>query len=315
MMDLIERAAEKLKQASGESLVERAVEKIGDAAPKPDDTAAGVASESGKTGEVGAKTAAPTVTPIEPAREARSSRQISIDLDDLSKRGFIVLGGPQTRIAEEFRIIKRQLLLKAFGGLSQGDRSNIIMVTSAQPGEGKTFSSINLAMSIASERDLTVLLIDADVARPQLLKTLGVEAGTGLVDAIVDNDVTMADCLLRTNVENLTLLPAGKPHPLATELLASERMGQIIDEIAKRYSDRVVIFDSPPVLASSATSVLALHVGQVLFVVETDRTKETQVTESLSLINGCKDIKLMLNKAGFDMGKDRFGAYYGYDHA
>ena len=144
--------------------------------------------------------------------------------------------------------------------------------------------------------------------------TLGVEAGKGLVDAIVDNDVTMADCLLRTNVENLTLLPAGKPHPLATELLASERMGQIIDEIAKRYSDRVVIFDSPPVLASSATSVLALHVGQVLFVVETDRTKETQVTESLSLINGCKDIKLMLNKAGFDMGKDRFGAYYGYDH-
>ncbi|WP_222873645.1 hypothetical protein [Hankyongella ginsenosidimutans] len=151
---------------------------------------------------------------------------------------------PATQTAEEFRIVKRQLLLNAFArGENAIKNGNLILVCSAQPNEGKTFCAINLALSIASERDLTVLLVDADFAKPEILSTLGLEGGKGLVDVIVDPSLDLADCLIRTNIENLAVLPAGRQHHLTTELLASERMGAMIEEIAQRYRDRVVIFD------------------------------------------------------------------------
>ncbi len=216
-------------------------------------------------------------------------------------------------MAEEFRIVKRQLLRKALP--SSPDlipNGNLLMVTSTQPGEGKTFCSINLALSIASERDLTVMLVDADVARPQLLSALDIEADKGLIDVLVDDRLDVADCLLRTNIDNLTVLPAGRPHPGATELLSSEKMTALLKEMARRYHDRIVIFDSSPVLASSAPGVLAARMGQIMFVVEADRTRETQVMEALSLISDCRNISLLLNKSRFMGGKVRFGSYYEY---
>lgn len=288
-MDLIERAASKLR--SGQS-----PEKVSE---EPD---------------LVARSAEASDLKVVPPSGSKSRRE-QIDFAHLSELGFITPDQEPTRIAEEFRIIKRQLLLKAFG---TGDKAipngNLIMVTSAQPREGKTFCSINLAMSIASERDLTVLLVDADVARPSILKTLGLPEGKGLVDYIMDENVQLSDCLIRTNIENLSILPAGRAHPLATELLASERMGDIVQEIAQRYPDRVIIFDSSPVLANSAPGVLALHVGQVLLVAEADRTRETQMQESLTLLNGCKNISLLLNKSPFSGGKEKFGSYYGYGY-
>ena len=240
-------------------------------------------------------------------------RMVSIDLDYLRRGGFIVPDDAPTRVAEEFRIVKRQLLRRAITAQSAGsDNGNMILVTSTQPGEGKTFCSINLALSIASERDLTVLLVDADVARPQLLSALGIEADQGLIDAIVDDRVDIADCILPTNIENFSVLPAGRPHPSATELLASDKMGALIEDLCRRYDDRIVIFDSSPVLASSAPSVLALHVGQIMFVIEAERTRETQVMEALTLVSECPDISLLLNKSRFMGGKVRFGSYYEY---
>ncbi len=243
----------------------------------------------------------------------RTSRRGEIDLPELRDLGYVVPDSPATATAEEFRIVKRQLLVNA---MARGDKAihngNLILVCSSQPNEGKTFCATNLALSIASERDVTVLLVDADFAKPEILSTLGLEGGKGLIDVIADPTLDLADCLIRTNIENLSVLPAGRQHNLTTELLASERMGAMVEEIGKRYSDRIIIFDSPPALASSAASVLAMHVGQVLFVVEAESTRETELRDGLAMMSTCKNVQLLLNKARYAGIGRRFGAYYGY---
>lgn len=244
----------------------------------------------------------------------RRSRRGDIDLVSLRENGFIVPDAPTTTTAEEFRLIKRQLLSKAFDN-SQGQsvrNGNLILMCSSQPNEGKTYCAINLALSMASERDNTVLLVDADFSKPEVLTTLGLEGGKGLVDIVTDPTLDMADCLIRTNIENLSVLPTGRQHHLTTELIASDRMGQIVSEIAARYRDRIVIFDSPPALASSAGSVLAMHVGQVVFVVEADNTTESELKDGLSMVSACPEINLLLNKTGLHKKNRRFGNYYGY---
>jgi protein-tyrosine kinase len=241
------------------------------------------------------------------------SRRGEIDLVSLRENGYIVPDSPATVIAEEFRLVKRTLLQNAFArGEGAIENGNLILVCSAQPNEGKTFCAINLALSIASERDLTVMLVDADFAKPEILSTLGLEGGKGLIDVIADPSLDLSDCLIRTNIENFAVLPAGRQHHLTTELLASERMGQMIEEIARRYRDRVIIFDSPPALASSAASVLAMHVGQILFVVEAESTREPQLKEGLAMISACKHTHLLLNKTQFNTAGRKFGSYYGY---
>ncbi|MFZ5609470.1 MAG: XrtA-associated tyrosine autokinase [Pseudomonadota bacterium] len=296
-MDFIERAAKKLQAQEKTSLLERAVERIADAPPAS-------RAEAGER-PVGRR---------EDQAQAKRSRRGMIDLVSLRARGFIVPEAPPTVTAEEFRLIKRGLLLKAADkGRDALSNGNIILVTSAQPSEGKTFCSVNLALSIASERDYTVLLVDADFAKPEVLSTLGLQGDKGLVDVIADPSIDLADCLIRTNIENLAVLPAGRQHHLTTELLASDRMGSIVAELAARYPDRIIIFDSPPALASSAAAVLALHVGQVVFVVESERTSEAQVREGIKLIEGCKSINLLLNKTRFNFAEHKFGTYYAYE--
>ncbi|RMF12583.1 MAG: protein tyrosine kinase [Alphaproteobacteria bacterium] len=304
-MDLIEKAAQKMKKKGESSLVERAADKLAESAPpkapgRPEQPAAQVGGADPSNA---------------PRRDSgRRSRRVEIDLQSLKERNFITPDSEPTTMAEEFRIVKRSLLLDAF---AKGDHAirngNLILVTSTQPGEGKTFCAINLALSIASERDVTVLLVDADTAKPDVLPTLRIEGSyKGLVDVVATEDLDLGDCLLRTNVDNLVILPAGRQHNLTTELLASEHAGMVIEDIAKRYPDRVVIFDSPPVLASSVASVLALHVGQIMFVVEAERTREPQVKEALSLVSSCEHISLLLNKSRFSAGDKKFGTYYGY---
>jgi receptor protein-tyrosine kinase len=243
----------------------------------------------------------------------RSRQTVDIDLERLSAMGMLTPRSRRSRIAEEFRIVKRPLLQKAFAkGASAVKNGHLIMVTSARPGEGKTFTSINLAMSIASERDLTVLLVDADFSAPGVMRTLYLEQGKGLTNVLLEDDVDLSDVLIRTNLPNLSILPPGPPDPLTTELLASERMGRLIEDIAARYSDRVVIFDAPPVLASSEPGVLAMHVGQTLFVVEAEETGQATVREALGMISACKNIGLVLNKTKSRLGAEQFGSYYGY---
>lgn len=298
-MSLIEKAAQK-KKGQERSLLERVAQR-----------GTGPAEETADKQKSPPKAykAAPT-----DKAPGKASRVEILDLDALEEAGIVVPGRDTTVTAEEFRIVKRSLLLNAFGrGQAPVNRGNLILVTSAQPGEGKTFCAVNLALSIACERDLTVLLVDADFAKPDVLRRLGVRGGKGLVDVISEPDVDLGDCIIRTNIPNFSILPAGRHHNLTTELLASERMGEIVDELSQRYSDRVIIFDSPPLLASSAGAVLALHVGQLMFVVESDRTTDEDVREALALVNDCEHISLLLNKQQFRT-PGRFGSYYGYPY-
>ncbi|MEX2649902.1 MAG: XrtA-associated tyrosine autokinase [Alphaproteobacteria bacterium] len=247
--------------------------------------------------------------------EARKSRlAASIDVARLKSAGLVTPFGARNRIDEEFRVIKRPLLLKAFAkGHDAVHNGHLIMVTSAHPGEGKTFCSISLAMSVAAEPDLNVLLVDADVMRPSIPDVLGIQAERGLIDLIADESLDFSDVLIRTNIENLTVLPAGRAHHLAPELLASERMGSIVEDMAHRYPDRVIVFDSPPSLASSVPGVLALHVGQIAFIVEAERTSEAAVNAGLAAVGNCKNIGLVLNRTRSTRASGRlYSYYYGY---
>lgn len=245
-------------------------------------------------------------------RKPFSGRLSPVDRDDLRERGFILPDGPVSPLAEEFRIIKRQLLLAATGGPATAvDRGRMILVCSAQPNEGKTFCSVNLALSIAAEKDVEVLLVDGDFAKPEVLSTLGLEGGAGIMDAIADPQIDVESCIIHTDIGNLSVLPAGRRTNEATELLASERTRVVLEQLLAAPS-RIVIFDSPPALAASPASTLALHVGQIVLVVRADQTSESDLRGALGLLSGCEHIQLLLNGVQFAPHGRNFGHYYGY---
>ncbi|MBK7081437.1 MAG: tyrosine-protein kinase family protein [Betaproteobacteria bacterium] len=246
---------------------------------------------------------------------ATQSRAVTLDLARLSAAGIITPDAPRSQIADEFRIVKRPLLANASGkGAARVKNGNLIMVTSALPGEGKSFSAINLAMSIAMELDHTVLLVDADVARPSVPRMLDLEPAKGLLDVLVDDSVDLRGVLLKTNVEKLSILQAGTKHPRATELLASDAMNRLLDDMAQRYADRIIIFDSPPLLLTTESPVLATHVGQVVVVVEAQRTPQNAVKQALAAIDACPVKMMMLNKGRAASGGDGYGYGYGYGY-
>jgi protein-tyrosine kinase len=302
-MNLIERAGKRLGLTAEKSLVEKAAERFEEAHAvaelgRPLPAAESPAAAAGRA----------RATPGAARRETR--RQIAIDFDRLRSQGY-ALPVDQSALAEELRLIKRPLLGTAFAqGGSAVENSNLIMVTSANPNEGKTFVATNLALSMASEHDVHVLLVDADTANPSIPLVLGFDADSGLIDAVSDASIDLADVMIRTNIDNLIVLPAGRPRPGASELLASARMTRFVNDIAKRYADRVIIFDSPPVLARSEAMVLAQHVGQVVFVVEAERTSRTAMSEALGMI-GAKLGGVVLNKTPQIPLQEGFG-YYEY---
>ena len=217
--------------------------------------------------------------------------------------------GPE--LSDEYRRIKRPLLSNAFGkSASLVDHGNLILVTSSVMGEGKTTTSVNLALSIAQERDHTVLLVDCDVVKQGVSRMLGVSSMPGLIDVLEDDYFTVGDALLRTDVPELSVLAAGKRHEYVTELLASQRMSNLVEEMSSRYDDRVIIFDAPPLLPTPQTQVLASLVGQIVFVIEAGQTPQSAVEEALDMIRGDKPIGLVLNKSVGTFG--RSGYYYGY---
>ncbi len=236
-----------------------------------------------------------------------------VDRQQLREGGFILPDGPVTGLAEEFRIIKRQLLQAASGksGIA-ADKRQTILVCSAAPNEGKTFCAINLALSLASEKDVEVLLVDGDFAKPEVLSILGLEGGAGLVDAIADPNADVNSFIVQTDIERLSVLPAGRHANNVPELLASERTRQVMGALTEGHPRRIVIFDSPPALMASPASVLASKVGQVLMVVRADKTTEADLREAVGLLSGCDSLSLMLNGTGFGATGRRFGSYYGY---
>ena len=254
---------------------------------------------------------APAV-PLAAPSTARRAASVKLDLPRLLRLGFIVPeGGDQTLLSEQFRQVKRQLIQKAFAtGADAIHHGNVVMVTSARPREGKTFTAVNLALSLASERDLHVMLIDSDIYSRSVLDTLGLHAQKGLVDVLLDNGSDLSDVLLRTNIPNLCIVPAGTRHPHATELLASQRMARLTEEVSARYADRIIVVDSAPLLARSDPSVLAAWVGQILMVVEQNETGWHLVERSLSLIEGCPAISFVLNKVEKRLWEDDYASQY-----
>jgi protein-tyrosine kinase len=252
--------------------------------------------------------------PLRPMAPRLGARHAQIDRDGLRKANFIDPEGPVTGLSEEFRIVKRQLLLAARGGkgLSPIHHGERILICSAHPNEGKTFCAINLALSMAQEKDNRVLLVDADFAKPSVLNRLGMEPGRGLMDALADPSIDVEDLVIGTDIPGLSVLPAGAQTNQDTEYLAASRTGEVIDQLTRHDPARIVIFDSPPALAASPASVLALLVGQAVMVVHADVTTESALRDALSLLSGCEHIQLMLNRAKFSPTGRKFGNYYGY---
>ena len=255
----------------------------------------------------------PTVVPHPHARSFTGQFH-PIDRETLRANGFIVPGEPVTALLEEFRFIKRQVMLSAADsrdgiGSPLGHR---ILIASANPGEGKTYCAVNLALSIAAEKDNEVLLVDADFAKPSVLSALGLPAGPGLMDALADPAIAVEDCIMGTDIPGLFVLPAGQMTDSDTEWLASARTARLFEALSAASPNRLIVIDSPPALAASPASELAMHVGQTLVVVRADSTGEAALKDALSLLSGCEDVKLLLNCTQFSPTGRRFGAYYGY---
>lgn len=252
---------------------------------------------------------APPATPAVPAAEVAL-----VDRELLRSSGFIIPGAPPTSLSEEYRLVKRQLLISALGGHGSDpiERGQLILICSAHPNEGKTFTAVNLALSMASETEIEIVLVDADVAKPEILSTLGIPGGPGLMDALANPGLDVEQLLIHTNIPNLMVLPAGLQTNNDTELLASDRTRKLIDRLIEGKPRRIILFDSAPALAASPASVLALHVGQCLIVVRADQTSEGALRDTMSLLDACPRMQFILNGVSFSGTNRKFGSYYGF---
>ncbi len=218
--------------------------------------------------------------------------------------------GPVTALLEEFRIVKRELL----GDARQSDTglARRILVCSPHPGEGKTYCATNLAISMAAERDMEVLLVDADFANPSVPPRLGFETRRGFMDALADPSIAPESLVLSTDIPGLYILPAGQSGTHDAEFIASARTGELLDRLTQGAPNRILIFDTPPALAASPAAELAKHVGQALLVARADVTGQSSLEDACQLLSACPKIKLLLNATQFSPSGRTFGSYEGY---
>jgi exopolysaccharide/PEP-CTERM locus tyrosine autokinase len=254
------------------------------AKPQPGPAADPVDGPSREAGRTAAGEPAGTATPP----------SVQLDLKRLQHEGYLTPATMTSALAEEMRLVKRSVLHQY--RRAARPHANVILVTSSRPGEGKSFLSINLAMSLACEYDLRVVLVDGDFARPDLMERLGVGERDGLLDVTADSRRDLSEVLLRTDIDSLSLIPSGKSRELASELVGSARMGQLVDELASRYPDRLVIIDSAPLLGDSGAAILSEHVGQIVFVVESDNTDRDTIDAALEMIPAEQEPQIVLNK-------------------
>lgn len=242
--------------------------------------------------------------------QRREATPVELDLARLAAMGYLVPGQPRSPLGNQFRQVKRSLLKNVHVPEQPAlKRSNVIMVTSALKGEGKTFCAVNLAMSIAMEVDRSVLLVDADVVRPAMLDRLGLPPRDGLLDVLSEARRDVSEVLLKTNVPKLNLLPAGNAKPNSTELLASDAMERLLDELATTYADRVLVLDAPPLLQTTESQALAARVGQILMVVEASRTSPGAVAQAFEAVEQCPVVMSLLNKCAAASATYGYGYY------
>lgn len=234
-----------------------------------------------------------------------------VDVARLRASGLLPSLESSQSLAEEFRRIKRPLLANAQGHEAElGQHMNVIMVGSALPASGKTFCSLNLAMSLAMERNRTVLLVDADVAKPHISREFGLDDRPGLLDLLDSPNASISDAIVRTDLNDIRVLPAGTRHSEATELLASDQMKSLVHELSTRYPDRIIIMDTPPLLLTSEAHALAGLIGQIVIVVEAGKTPQQSLSQALDTLDPSKPINLVLNKSKYSTGRGYYGGYY-----
>ena len=274
---------------------------------------ASVADVSPPLSPASAASVSAAVTPRAQEPAFGNNNFVNIDFARLAAGGFLTPDQPMTRQSEEYQHIKRRVLGNMTSGALNTNRpSNLILITSSVPGEGKTFTSVNLAISLAMEVDHTILVVDTDIMKRDLSRALGVVDRKGLFDLLSSPHLRLEDLLVRTNLRNLVVLPVGTKRDGSTELLASMRMRELADEIARRYHDRVVLFDSPPVLATTTASALAPLVGQVVLVAEAGSTKHETIREALQRLDRVTITGVILNKGkqAAAASYDYYGSYY-----
>jgi receptor protein-tyrosine kinase len=311
---LVERAAERLLQAgvlegSAAHLLEPDRTR-----PPAKETLVSAPPAAATVAEAPSDILAPHIPPseVEEAREPLIRPQRPpIEMAALSRAGMFDWSRGRSRISEEFRLAQRQILRAAFAPTAEAGVTNLVMVTSARPGEGKTFTAVNLAGSVALQGDHHVLLIDSDSKRDSICQALGLADAPGVLDLAANPSLDPNEVILRTEVENLSLLPVGQERGRSSELFASRDMTQLIQRLGRRYSDRLLVLDSAPCLSTSDPAALAPIVGQVLFVVEAERTQREEVEAALDLIQACPMIMLLLNKVQVT-NRYTFGAYSNY---
>jgi protein-tyrosine kinase len=253
----------------------------------------------------------PSRTPapsLEPGPFAKGP-ELTLDRGRLASFGISIPSSARSRTVEEFRLVKRNLMaIWSQNDLIADRRTNrLIMITSARPGEGKTFTALNLALSFASERDVKALLADVDTQHPGLPKILGCPVDKGIVDVLA-GDLELSEVLHQTNLLNLMILPAGRGGPHVPELLSSRDMGALLAELTERLADHFIIIDTPPCMASSDAAALAPLVGQIVFVVEAHSTQQAEIEAALTMLSACPRISLLLNKSD-TLASEHFGSY------
>jgi len=250
-----------------------------------------------------------------PKPETHSDGTAVVNRVRLADMGFIVPDAPVTGLAEEFRLIKRRLLanIDHMSALPVEKRRSVL-VCSGHPKEGKSFCAVNLALSLAGEREVEVLLVDGDFTKPDVPSMLGIATGPGLVEALADQRSDPEQFVIRTDVAGLSVLPAGRKQNNVPELLASGRTREVLARLVTADPRRIILFDSPPALMASPATVLAAHVGQALVVVRADRTTEADLRDTIGLLSSCDHVSLMLNGAAFAVSGRKYGGYEGYGH-
>lgn len=304
------------------SIVEKAVEKLKALQPQVG-TLAGVKPSVGSASEILASHS-PSTASVERLQDkiravhatADKAPELQLDRAGLKRAGLLPAEDEAAhRLADELRRIKHPLLANITGrkGATAVANGHRIMVASAVPGEGKTFTSLNLAMSLAKERDYEVLLVDADIPKCDLTRALHLEGHPGLLDVLTDEQRRPDDVIARTDVPNLMVVPVGRPSTLTAELLGSRRMEQVLQEFTGQGQRRLLIFDSSPLLATSEAQVLASRMGQIILVVAAGRTTQQAVKSAIQTLDGSKCINLILNMTRLWAGEGYYGTYYSHN--
>jgi protein-tyrosine kinase len=250
--------------------------------------------------------------PIVEVTTMRAHQSITLDLESMRRSGMLPPANHANTSAEEFRRIKWPLIAGAMGkgGIQRLPRGNLLLVTSAVPGEGKSYVSLNLALSVASERDCRVLLVDADVTKARTSRLCGLSDRPGLVELLAEENRSVDDLIFDTNIPGLEILPAGRSDPRSPELFASRRAETCLLELAERKPEQVIIIDSAPLLATREAQVLARVAGQVLMVVRADLTPRRAITDSIALLQKETVLRTVLNQ----LPSGPFGEHYHYNY-